>query len=89
MLLMRLLSEVVNMTMQATVLEVHRDHLLVLDHSTMQKVRVNTPNACQFRMGDLVCIRYSGLMTMSLPPQISASRITVLPRFGPHRHLCR
>ncbi len=77
------------MTMQATVLEVRPDHLIVLDHSTVQKVRVNTPDARRFRMGNLVCIRYSGRMTMSLPPQISASRITVIPRFGPHRFLCR
>ena len=77
------------MTMQATVLAVQQDHLMVLDHQTTQRVRVNTPIACRFRVGNFVCIQYSGAMTMSLPPQIFASSITVIPRIGPRRGLCR
>ena len=49
--------------------------LLVCDCSTCQKVLVHTTQACCFSVGDLVCIEYSGAMTMSIPPQISADRI--------------
>ena len=49
--------------------------LLVCDESTAQEVLVHTPQACCFRPGDRVCIEYSGAMTMSIPPQISADSI--------------
>ena len=51
------------------------DRLLVCDCSTCQQVMVHTDQACCFSAGELVCIEYSGAMTMSLPPQVSASRI--------------
>ena len=56
------------MTMLATILSVQRENLMVLDLSTRQKVRVNTRDAFRFRQGDIVHIRYSGAMTMSIPP---------------------
>lgn len=63
-------------TMNATVREVREGSLLVCDHSTNQTVVVHTPHPCRFSPGDEVCIHYSGVMTMSLPPQISATCIT-------------
>lgn len=78
------------MTMQATVLSVTCDSLLVLDHSiTRQPVRVFYPGSCRFRRGNLVCIRFGGIMTGSIPPQITATRITVIPRFGLFPPQCR
>lgn len=67
------------MIMQAAVIEVQRGRLLVLDLETRQRVIVHTPNAHRFRPGNLVRIRYNGMMTNSLPPQITAQGITVLP----------
>lgn len=62
--------------MRARVLRVRRDHLLVLDRDTGQTVRVNTPIALRFRPGNTILIEYSGAMTRSIPPQISAIRIS-------------
>lgn len=62
--------------MYARVLRVRRNNLLVWDRDTGQTVQVNTPNALRFRPGNTVRIEYSGAMTMSIPPQISAARIT-------------
>lgn len=71
------------MTMQAIVIEVRRDQLLVLDFDSRRRVIVNTPHARRFSPGNIVRIRYSGVMTMSIPPQIYAISIFALPRFGP------
>ncbi|MDD3346986.1 hypothetical protein [Oscillibacter sp.] len=62
-------------TMCATVREVCPCHLLVCDHSTDQEVLVHTPEACCFSCGECVCIHFSGAMTMSIPPQITATCI--------------
>lgn len=62
-------------TMIATVLEVQQGTLLVRDRRTSQKVLVHTALARRFRSGDIVHILYSGAMTMSIPPQITAIRI--------------
>ncbi len=70
------------MTMQGTVLSVRCDSLLVLDRRTNQMVRVNYAGSCRFRRGNLVCILYTGAMTRSIPPQITAIRVTRIPRFG-------
>jgi len=76
--------EVINvMTMRATVLNVQDDRLLVFDHAMSQNVIVFTPDARRFCVGNHVLIRYSGIMTMSIPPQITAIGISVIPRFGP------
>ena len=63
-------------TMCAAVLCVHDCSLLVCDCSTRQKVLVHTDQACCFSCGDYVRIEYSGMMTMSLPPQITALSIS-------------
>ena len=65
-----------SLIMQARVLRVRRDHLLVRDCGTGQQVQVNTHHARRFRMGQRIIIQYSGAMTMSIPPQISAIDIT-------------
>lgn len=63
-------------TMCAVVLCVRASGLLVCDCCTGQEVLVHTDRACCFSCGDLVRIEYSGIMTMSLPPQITALCIT-------------
>ena len=64
-----------NTTMCATVCRVCPCHLLVCDHSTHQEVLVHTDSACCFRCGECVCIHFSGAMTASIPPQITAACI--------------
>lgn len=61
--------------MQAHVLQVCPDELLVCDLCACQQVLVHTPDACCFRPGERICIEYSGAMTRSLPPQITAGCI--------------
>ena len=63
------------MIMTATVLSMRRGSLLVFDFSNRQQVQVNTNDTFRFCLGDLVRIRYNGAMTMSIPPQISATSI--------------
>lgn len=70
------------MFMQASVLDVQWGRLLVLDLLTRQRVIVNTPDARFFRPGDLVQIWYSGVMTNSIPPQITALSIAPLSPGG-------
>ena len=60
------------MIMQAIVIEVQWGRLLVLDLDTRQQVIVNTSEFRRFRTGDLVNIWYNGVMTKSIPPQITA-----------------
>lgn len=67
------------MTMRATVLRVFGETLLVRDRSTSQQVLVHTRRARHFRFGESVLIVYNGVMTMSIPPQITAVRIVRLP----------
>lgn len=71
------------MHMIATVQEVHPDSLLVRSHTDMQDVSVNTNSTRCFRPGDVVSIVYNGVMTRSIPPQISAIRIRrIFPKCG-------
>lgn len=72
------------MFLLATVLSVQRNSLLVFDLASQQRVRVISPDACRFRRGDIVRIQYDGVMTASIPPQISAQCITAVTDF-PHR----
>jgi hypothetical protein len=65
-----------NEIMQARVIRVNRSNLLVRDCRTGQSVQVNTERARRFRVGQRIIIQYSGAMTMSIPPQISAIDIT-------------
>lgn len=63
------------MIMNATVLRVDRQSLLVRDDATGEEVLVFTPNANRFSVGDRVRIIHSGQMTLSIPPQITAISI--------------
>ena len=76
------------MTMQATVRRVERNNLYVFDHAMSQIVVVHTPDAYSFRVGNFVCIEYSGAMTRSIPPQITATNISLAPRCGLYRNKC-
>lgn len=62
-------------TMIARVLRVECCALLVCDCETRQEVLVHTDRARCFSCGECVCIRYSGAMTASIPPQITAECI--------------
>ena len=66
-------------TMKARILRVCPCELLVCDLCNAQEVLVHTDNACCFRVGQCVCITYSGAMTMSIPPQISAECVKLIP----------
>lgn len=67
-------------TITATVLQVCCCSLLVCDCCTCQQILVHTDDACCFRVGDCVCIEFSGAMTMSIPPQITADCIHCINR---------
>ena len=73
-------NTVVSVTMCATVCQVCCCSLLVCDHETCQQVLVHSDNARCFSVGDRVCIHYSGAMSMSMPPQITAESICHLRR---------
>ena len=77
------------MTMHALVIGVQWDRLLVWDFASRQQVVVITPNARWFRQGNVVSIRYNGVMTNSIPPQIYAWSIIALPWSGPGCNRCR
>lgn len=62
-------------SLPACVLEVDDCALLVKDLCTCQKLLVHTDDACCFCEGDRVCVRYGGIMTMSIPPQITACSV--------------
>ena len=64
-----------SVTMCAVVLQVCPCHLCVCDCETHQSVLVHTDSARCFRAGQTVCITYSGAMTRSDPPQITADCI--------------
>ena len=61
--------------MCASVLQVQEASLLVFDQAGCRQVLVHTANANCFCPGDCVCIVFNGVMTASIPPQISASSI--------------
>lgn len=66
------------MTMTADVLKNNGDSLFVRDWESSQEVQVNLPRPCRLCPGDRVCIRYDGVMTLSLPPQIAAQSVRKL-----------
>ncbi|MBE5781429.1 MAG: hypothetical protein E7328_06395 [Clostridiales bacterium] len=68
------------MYITALIIGLGREHLLVLDLDTRTRIRVNTREALRYRIRDLVRIRYNGVMTRSIPPQITAGRIVLLHR---------
>lgn len=63
------------MILNATVLETTRSTLLVRDSVSGEEILVNSPNAQFFNPGDTVRIVFDGRMTLSIPPQISATSI--------------
>ena len=64
--------------MKARILRVNCCDLLVCDLCNGREVLVHTDKACCFCPGQCVCIEYSGAMTMSIPPQISANCVRML-----------
>ena len=67
-------------TMQANILSVSDASLLVCDLCTRQQVIVHTAQARCFCPGESICIHFNGVMTASIPPQISALCIDRLCR---------
>ena len=66
-------------TMLATVVQAWGSQVLVTDNANGQEVLVNTQNStANLAAGDQVRIVFNGVMTASLPPQISAQSICVL-----------
>ena len=66
-------------TMIATVVQAWGSQVLVTDNANGQEVLVNTNHSTSNLMtGEQVRIVYDGIMTASLPPQISAQSICVL-----------
>ena len=65
-------------SMKARVLRAQNSELTVYDCCSRQKVLVRADNIPDLRAGDQVLIRYNGIMTMSIPPQINAACITKL-----------
>lgn len=66
-------------TMIATVVRAWGTQVLVTDNANGQKVLVNTNNSTGNLMaGEQVRIVFNGVMTASIPPQISAQSICVL-----------
>ena len=69
-------------TMLATVVRAWGSQVLVTDSANGQEVLVNTNySTSNLSAGDQVRIVYDGVMTASLPPQISAQSICVLRVF--------
>ena len=65
-------------TMIATVVQAWGTQVLVTDNANVQEVLVNTNNSTGNLMaGEQVRIVFDGIMTASLPPQISAQSICV------------
>lgn len=71
------------MIMTATVLEVQNNRLLVRDSSNGQEVLVNTRCANRFSRGNFIRIRFNGITTLSIPPQITAISIQRLQNSAP------
>jgi hypothetical protein len=56
-------------------LQVTDGDLLVRSCRTGQEILAHTGCACRFSAGDCVRIRFNGVMTMSIPPQITACKV--------------
>ena len=66
-------------TMLATVVRAWGSQVLVTDNANGQEVLVNTNHSTgNLTAGEQVRIVYDGVMTASIPPQISAISICVL-----------
>lgn len=71
------------MTMNATVLQVNPQSLLVRNEETGEEVLVLFNNTSSFSVGDRIRITFSGQMTLSIPPQITATSIEIIRPFPP------
>lgn len=71
------------MFMDAVVISTDRNGLLVSNEANGEEVFVNTRNAGRFSPGDRIRIRFSGQMSMSIPPQITATSIQRLRPIPP------
>ncbi len=69
-----------SISMAASVKEVRCHSLIVRNVRTAEEIVVHTNDSFRFFCGDIVCIRYNGIMTRSIPPQITASCITLVKR---------
>jgi ribosomal protein L21E len=72
------------MEMIATVIKANSESLLVVDTATGNEVRVNFRNARKFSPGNTVKIIFNGIMTKSMPPQISADSIQLISKHTSH-----
>ena len=68
-------SPVTTAELKGRVLAVEEDSLLLCDVCTRQKVRVHVEHPEHFCAGDCLCVRYNGVKTNSLPPQITAASL--------------
>lgn len=66
------------MTIDARILEVYDNGLLVIDLRNNQEVIVNFNNTHRFVPGDFIRITFNGQMTASIPPQITATEIQII-----------
>lgn len=57
---------------RAQVLQITDGDMLVQSCRTGQEILVHADCTCAFSVGDCVCIHFNGVMTRSLPPQITA-----------------
>lgn len=73
------------MFMTATVIRIESRGLLVRNMANGQEVFVNFSNPGLFRPGDTVRIAYTGTMTFSIPPQISATSVVRVSTAQPPR----
>ena len=71
------------MIITATVLRVNPTNFLVRDASNGQEISVHFANTDGLRAGDTVQITYSGMMTHSIPPQITATSVILTSRPRP------
>lgn len=73
------------MIMNATVISIDPRGLLVRDSETGEEVFVNFGNPGLFSPGEAIRITYTGTMTPSIPPQISATAIVRVPQPQPQQ----
>jgi len=64
--------------MNAVILDISPQTLTVRNLANNETVIVNFRNTRRFTIGDRIRITYSGIATMSIPPQITASNIQLI-----------
>ena len=61
-----------NVCFRGTIRSVEDGQLLVRNWESCQDVAVFYDGACRFSSGQCVRVHYNGIMTLSLPPQVTA-----------------